>query len=492
MGGIRIEGSSGNVADATSAGNLKVQLPTTISQMGGVRMFSENDDGAITGVPNVKGPETTSDYRLRVGIDQVLDHQTWREVQTATGGQKFSAFRQASMQIAAGYSSGYLSIGSGGGALSANQWAGVTTKRSFPAVGISSSIVCEQTFLIPNTIVGSTAIEFGFGSRVNNQSLAGIFFRITTTGIVGVVKTDNGETVTANMMTVTTNVWYNCSIVVSDREVQFWINDIAYAVPITGKDFTIGVTSNGIAMRYFVWIAWSTTPSAQQNVYFGGYTIYYGDVHPVIDSKTNAMLNGASLQVQNTFNTTTSLCNYSAGTQPAAVTLTANTGPGTNYLGGLFTLPSTITPGLSDYPLFSYVVPSPGTTNVSKSHEKSLLVTGIRISELYVATALTGGPLVMQWGISFGGDNSASIAGMNTLNNWENQPNGVGFPLGFQSLAAGAAVGTLTSAIDVSFADAPLVTHPGDRFKVILRVPSGTAITAGEIRGAVLIRGYWV
>lgn len=490
MGGIRIEGSSGNVADATSAGNLKVQLPTTISQMGGVRMFSENDDGAITGVPNVKSPETTSDYRLRVGIDQIVDHTTWREVQSATGGHKFTAFRQGSMSIGAGYSSGYLSLGSGGGALSANQWAGVQTKRSFPTVGISSSIVCEQTFLIPNTIVGSTIIEFGFGPRVDSSSQPGIFFRINTTGIYGVVKTSVGESVTANMMTVTTNVWYNCSVVVSDREVQFWINDIAYAVPITGNSLT---ATNSIALHYFTWIAWTTTPSAPQSVYFGGYTVYYADVHPVIDAKTNLMLNGASLEVQNTFSTTTSLCNYFAGTQPTAVTLTANTGPGTNYLGGLFTLPSTITPGLSDYPLFSYVVPSPNTTNVSRSHEKALLITGIRISELYVATALTGGPLVMQWGISFGGDTSASIASINTVNNWENSTqNSFAYPLGFQSLAAGAAVGTLTSAIDVSFADAPLVTHPGNYFKVILRVPSGTAITAGEIRGAVLIRGYWV
>ena len=74
MGGIRIEGSSGNVADATSAGNLKVALPTTAAQVGSVRMMSENDDGSITGSPQLKSPETSIDYRMRVGVDSILDH----------------------------------------------------------------------------------------------------------------------------------------------------------------------------------------------------------------------------------------------------------------------------------------------------------------------------------------------------------------------------------------------------------------------------------
>jgi hypothetical protein len=208
------------------------------------------------------------------------------------------------------------------------------------------------------------------------------------------------------------------------------------------------------------------------------------------------MLNGQGMRMQSQFDNSGSLVNYYAGQQSSAVTLTANTGPATNSLGGLFTLPSSITPGLSDYPLFAYQIPySTGSNpNTNTRQHKSFIVTGVRICELYIATALTGGPLVFQWGIAYGGGSAATIASLNfnDSGNWVGQANEIGVPIGYQTLAASSAVGTISQAIDVSFAEAPLVTHPQEYVKIILRVPSGTAISAGEIRGAVQIRGYWV
>lgn len=57
---------SGTGADVTASRQLKVILPTgaTPSEMAGMAMFSENDDGSVTGTRYVYSPETDEDYRL--------------------------------------------------------------------------------------------------------------------------------------------------------------------------------------------------------------------------------------------------------------------------------------------------------------------------------------------------------------------------------------------------------------------------------------------
>mgnify|MGYP003337529955 CR=1 FL=1 len=104
MGGIRIEGTSSNVADVTSNNNLKVQLPTTAAQVGSVRLMSENDDGSVTGTVQLKSPETSIDYRLRVGTDTLLDHQAnWGSTLSAS---KFN-INTSQWQVGWGQNYGY-------------------------------------------------------------------------------------------------------------------------------------------------------------------------------------------------------------------------------------------------------------------------------------------------------------------------------------------------------------------------------------------------
>ena len=49
MGGLRIEGKvSGNIAEVNTDNELAVALSNVPANIGGVRMFSENDAGALT------------------------------------------------------------------------------------------------------------------------------------------------------------------------------------------------------------------------------------------------------------------------------------------------------------------------------------------------------------------------------------------------------------------------------------------------------------
>ena len=61
-------GNGGVAAEVTASRQLKAILPdgSTPADVGAVRLFSENDPGAITGAPYLYSPETDKDFRLRV------------------------------------------------------------------------------------------------------------------------------------------------------------------------------------------------------------------------------------------------------------------------------------------------------------------------------------------------------------------------------------------------------------------------------------------
>ena len=80
MAGIRLEGGGTGLTpdvktDAAGHG-LCVQLSNTPANVGGVRMLSENDPGTILGTPLLRSPETSSDWRKRVGLDTLLMNET--------------------------------------------------------------------------------------------------------------------------------------------------------------------------------------------------------------------------------------------------------------------------------------------------------------------------------------------------------------------------------------------------------------------------------
>ncbi len=43
-------------------------------------MFTENDPGTQTGTAYLKSPETSTDYRLRTGVDAVWDDESFNYV----------------------------------------------------------------------------------------------------------------------------------------------------------------------------------------------------------------------------------------------------------------------------------------------------------------------------------------------------------------------------------------------------------------------------
>lgn len=73
------------LANVDAAFNLKTTLPQVTTPagveapqyVGAARMFSENDPGTSTGTAYLRSPETSQDYRLRVGMDTILFNDTF-------------------------------------------------------------------------------------------------------------------------------------------------------------------------------------------------------------------------------------------------------------------------------------------------------------------------------------------------------------------------------------------------------------------------------
>ena len=103
MAGAKIALSTGATAELNQDGsnNAIVNTPGNTAagvafgggaaQAGMVTMQTENDPGTVTGSRYVLSPETSDDYRLRVGVDQMLFHDNFFYSTQNTGKYNFTS-----------------------------------------------------------------------------------------------------------------------------------------------------------------------------------------------------------------------------------------------------------------------------------------------------------------------------------------------------------------------------------------------------------------
>ena len=111
------------------------------------------------------------------------------------------------------------------------------------------------------------------------------------------------------------------------------------------------------------------------------------------------------------------------------------------------------------------------------------MITGVRISSA-VQTVLAGGPELLQWSLAFG-HTAVSLATTETVTS--KAPRFI--PLGFQTLAVTAAVGTVATDIVQQFLT-PIVVQPGEFIQTVVR-NIGVVGTSGTIAHLVTFDGYW-
>ena len=480
-----LDGGSSTAGKANVDANYQLAVATNTDPIkaGSTRMFSENDAGTVTGEAYCLSPETSDDFRLRSGLDM----QEWNDTFNYTN-QDTGKYRYDFITLTMALSGGALTTNPLGGT-AINTAARMRSWRSFQVWGQQTSLYSE--FSINMTAALATNTTFYLGHYIDSGSSPftptdGVYFKITSAGVVGVVNFNNTEAATDPFtFSFTTNQVYQFLISINEREVEFWIDDVLYATKTVqtgnGQPFmsaslpwavghAIGGTAAGSVVSMKVWDT----------------SVQFADIGYNVPLGVQMALMGNGLQVQQAASTGGQLTTYALGAEPSAVTLTASTAPATNTLGGLFILPAAITTAASDYPLFAWLNPA-GTTAI---HGKAFICTGIRMGELSVTTVLVGGPLIIPMALGFG--STAATLATTEQTTFANATTKIArkIPLGTQAVPATSAVGTNIAGYSVDFGNAPIVINPGEYLHIIIRV-LGTNLTSGVIRGSVAIFGYF-
>ena len=482
MAGIRIEGNtSGNVAEVDANNNIKVKLPqaTVPGDVGGVRMFSENDVGDVTGTPYLYSPETDEDYRLRVTQEHLYDAETFNYTAQNTGKHTF-----ANTTLTAAWAASGLTTNSGSVTTTTT---GLTfgTYAEFPLLG-TTEIYCEIEAAFSAQPVSNTIIDFGLFRRGAANPYAptdGAYFRLSSAGLQGVINSNGTETTTSVFpLTYTNSTVYQFIISLHERETKFWINDTLYAsiatpaangqgfmsstVPFSVRHAIVGGAAGGIMQfllkDYNVGASatnFTTTASTSGNRLLGSYQGAAGG-------------------------TMGSLANYANSANPTAAVPTNTTAALGVGLGGQFW--ETVSLAVNtDGIICSYQVPA-GSVNAPG---RRLVIRGVGLMS-YVQTVIVGGPYVSQYSLAFG-HTAVSLATAEAAA--AKGPRRIPLAGFTQVLTAAQAVSTMVSQPGgsfVDFGDAPVYVNPGE-FVALVTKHVGTAGTTGTVAHVVTFVYGW-
>lgn len=479
MAGFRIEGNtSGNVAEVNAGNQLKISAETDVAtnpgNVGSFRMFSENDPGDITGSAYLKSPETSTDFRLRVGTDSVWDSEQFNYVAQNTSKHKYT-----STTMTMTWAGGALNT-NGGSSVTAGHAAQIQTYRHFPLLG-AGAVYAETTMALSNAMPSNVNIDFGFmtlGATGAVLPTDGVYFRINSLGVFGVINSNGTETTSsAFAFTNATNIYDKFTIVITQSEVEFWIDDVLYAHIDRGAGVSQPIYAGSApwAVRHHN----TGTAGAIVQAKFGGYSITLGDLDTqrqwssTMAGQGLSAIQGASGHGQG------QTSNNVNSTVPATATL-SNTAAGYGTMGGrfLFAAPAGAE---TDYALFAFLNTAP-TTGITG---RNLVIRGVWIETFNAVVAVATTPTVLEWSLGVG-STAVSLATAEAAAT--RAPRRIS--LGSQSFLVGALAGANSERCDVNM-DAPVVVEPGTYLHIILRVPYGTATATELFRGCVGINAYW-
>lgn len=465
MAGFRIEGNtSGNVAEVDSNNNIKVNLPTVSTQAGQVNAQFLLDAGTVTGTRYSRSPYVSEDNRLNVGVDTILAMFNF----TATA-QNTGDFKHAFTTMTMTQSSGFLNINPALATVSGN-YAYLQSWRHFSLqgdAGLHVEVIGQISAAPTANQIFETGLFVGTAGTVPGD---GIFFRLTSSGIIGVISYNGVETTTGTMVAspaINTNAKYE--ILISQREVSFWIDDVLYAELNTPAANAVPYLTLNLPLCFMMRNTGTVTGGI--TVRIGSCHITQTDLHTSKPWAYQMATQGNAYQGQEG-DTMGSLAAYSNAALGAAAALTNTTALLTG-LGGVGLVLPTLTAG-TDGIFCSYLNPVGSVTQPPKT----LVVTGIRI-DASVQVVLAGGPLTLICGAAFG-HTAVSLATTETgsfVTATTKAPRRV--PLGNLDFVVTAAAGTGAVGITVSF-QSPLVVNPGEYFAITIR-NVGTVTTTGAL-----------
>ena len=472
--------------------NLKVTLPTTDAYTGKARMMSENDDGLyISGTPYLKSPETSSDYRLRVGTDSLLFEDALNATTQNTNLWSYVFNTMTAAQPGAGT----VNFSAVQGTTSAHG-AYMRTFQYFPLVNTAPMAVEFYGGSFTSPLVAGEIFLMGLGipGAATTKPTDGVWFRLSTAGLEGVIAYNNSETgpgVIFPFASISSDVIYKFTIVVGESGVEFWINDhlisdypipsgnplpfINVSLPVFMMKYNTGAVSNTNTIRIsrvgvsLMDIAsnkgWSQSLSTMAR------SLYAGQNGNTMGSNSGNLVATAAIP----------------GTQAGS-----NTAPNAAMagLGGLFQMTNQASnPGASGTMVAQYYQNPASTINITG---RNLVITGCRIDATNYGAASSGTATTLLWGVAYG-HTSISLATAETASfatATTHSPRHV--PLGMNYIPAGAVIGqAYSNPIIADFTASPIVVRPGEYLSATVRFLVGTATGSQTVVYTVLYTGYF-
>lgn len=463
-------------------GNVKVALTQTAGYTGGVRLFSENDDGTATGTALLSSPETSQDYRLRVGLDTVLFTDTFNATAQNTNNWAYVFNTLTAAQPGAGTVNFSAVQGT-----SNVHGAFMRTFQYFPMVG-TAPLAVEFTFgqftaaLVANEI---WLCGLGLPSNATIPPTDGVWFSLTSAGLIGVIAYNGSQTQTGVLKsfgTFTVGDLYKSVITVGEQEVEFWLDDVllgSLAIPAANGQPFINGSLPAFMHKYNTGAVSNTNTMRVSDVTISLMDI--NNVKPYNLANCIAGMSGLVGQNGGTQGKTQWWTNNTAPTAAAATNTAAIAGATT--LGGLVAVNPTLTAN-NDGIIFAFQNPS---SNINVTG-RNLVVNGVRVQGA-VTTTLTGGPVIYAYAIAFG-HTAVSLATLETSSFTTGTTHAprIAF-VGMETYGAAAAAGVIGTGCTLTLAN-PIVVRPGEFLSLIAR-NMGTVTTAGAITIGCTFDAYW-
>jgi hypothetical protein len=495
MAGLRIEGNvSGNVAEVAGTNQLKVitenDASTNPANVGGVRMFGENDQGLLTGAVKLASPEIDADYRMRISQDLVLDEETFNY----SSGQNTGKHSYTTTTMTNSWTAGQLTTNATS-ITTTTTGTMFSTYATFPTTGTQTlSGDCELGFSAqPQT---NSFVEWGFG-LIGTSTTAptdGVFFRLASNGLQGIASFNGAETSTGVFpLSGGTGTWvytnakrYQFIVYIGGVIAEFWVNDGSGAVKLGAIPLPVAQGRMNMASGVPFFLKHRITGGAAGGILqatLGAYNVRVGgsNLSSTVSTQGNRIFGSYQGLSGGTMG---SLANYANSANPTAAVPTNTTAALGSGLGGQFW--ETVSLAVNtDGIIQSYQVPV-GTVNVPA---RRLVIRGIGLTS-YVQTVIVGGPYISQYSLAFGHTNvSLATAEAATAK----APRRIALSAFTQVVTAAQAVSTMVAQAGGSFVDlgdAPVFVNAGEFVQLVTK-HVGTAGTTGTVAHVVTFVYGW-
>ena len=477
-----IDGGSGtaNRPNVSTTFDLQVVTPQNPANSGVVVVYSENDDGTHSGVPYRKSAEVSPDYRQRVGIDSELFSYNFNGLNQNTAVWSYTFATLTAAQPGAGtvnFSTVQGTTAAHGAFMRSHQYFSLANTAplavEFIAAQFTAALSSGEVWLM----------GLGLPTAAITRPTDGVWFRITSAGVEGVIAFNGVETfatfvVPLPLASLTLATMYKFTLVVGEREVEFWWDDKhlgELSIPAANGVPWLSSSAPVFMQKYNTGAVANTNTVRVSRVGVGLLDIAANK--PWSHQRATMGLMGYQGQDGGTMGTTASLPNATAATTVTGGALSQTVAIKTG-LGGEAGIVAGV-PGI-DGIVTAFQNPIP-TINLTG---RNLIITGVRIDAVNIGAAVATTASVLQWSLAFGATipagtipslaqaESASFTTA-TAKAWRR------VALGVHSWVVGAAIGAPAEAIRETF-DSPIVIHPGQWVASVAKFIVGTA-TASQV-----------